>query len=71
MPTSKKSEKNKATIVIWTFKIDITEEPLFFDIFLYFGTKNGDLSQIVFGQKFPKTAVMSSSPPIASKAAQE
>ena len=43
---------------ISTFKIDMTTGPLFFSVLILNGTKNWDWSQILFGQKFPKTAIV-------------
>ena len=59
--SSKKSEKNKGTIVIPTFKIDITKVPLFFRIFYPLEPKIEICLKYFLDkswQKLPKTAIV-------------
>ena len=45
-------------LLVCQFLIGSTMVPLFFSDFLLIGTSNRDLSQILFGQKLPKTAIV-------------
>jgi hypothetical protein len=52
---SKKSEKIKTPLLFQTFKLDVT---FVFSDFVLIGAQNWDLSEIVLGQKYKKSAIV-------------